>query len=218
MGLNKRVKLDPEQPKTLCKARRRNGEPCRNPPMAGSTVCRMHGGAAPQVRARAQQRILEASDKAAYALVQMMQDAAIPPAVRLGAARDLLDRAGLTSKQELTLDVKVERTWDDVAPTLLVDIDDDEDDAEEAELVYDLDEPAAIEAAHDAETEERERLRRKEQRAGRSGARTTAEERAAEERIAKAKERAEFNRQHEAFLRTRLDPPSQKNTRRGKRP
>jgi hypothetical protein len=42
------------------------------------------------VRRRAQQRFLEASDKAAYRLVQMMQDKTVPPAVQLAAARDLL--------------------------------------------------------------------------------------------------------------------------------
>ena len=35
---------------------RTTGEQCRNPAMNGATVCRMHGGAAPQVRARAQRR------------------------------------------------------------------------------------------------------------------------------------------------------------------
>lgn len=37
---------------TRCTARRRNGEPCRNWAMLGTNVCRMHGGAAPQVRRR----------------------------------------------------------------------------------------------------------------------------------------------------------------------
>lgn len=35
------------------------------PTVKGATVCRLHGGMAPQVRRRAAQRLLEASDTAA---------------------------------------------------------------------------------------------------------------------------------------------------------
>ena len=44
-----------EQPHAplVCGAATRNGGTCRNPPMLGGTRCRMHGGAAPQVRAKA---------------------------------------------------------------------------------------------------------------------------------------------------------------------
>lgn len=58
--------------------------------MSEPSLSQRDGGAAPQVRRRAQQRFLEASDKAAYRLVQMMQDKTVPPAVQLAAARDLL--------------------------------------------------------------------------------------------------------------------------------
>jgi hypothetical protein len=33
-----------------CTAKTRSGKPCRGKPVTGTTVCRMHGGAAPQVR------------------------------------------------------------------------------------------------------------------------------------------------------------------------
>lgn len=36
-----------------CAGRRSDGNPCGNPPIRGATVCRSHGGAAPQVRAKA---------------------------------------------------------------------------------------------------------------------------------------------------------------------
>ena len=39
-----------------CAATRRDGQPCRNPPRKGGKRCRMHGGSAPQVLARAKQR------------------------------------------------------------------------------------------------------------------------------------------------------------------
>lgn len=112
--------MDLMHEKTLCTARRKNGTPCRNAPMLGSTVCRMHGGAAPQVRRRAQQRILEASDKAAYRLVQMMQDENIPAAVRLAAARDLLDRANVTGAQQVAVSVEMP-AWEKHMADVIVD-------------------------------------------------------------------------------------------------
>lgn len=39
-----------------CRARRKNGERCKAWAIRGGFVCRAHGGAAPQVRAKAQQR------------------------------------------------------------------------------------------------------------------------------------------------------------------
>lgn len=55
----------PPQPPTphapaACGARRRDGEPCTNPPMKGAARCRMHGGAAPQARAAAGRRLATA--------------------------------------------------------------------------------------------------------------------------------------------------------------
>lgn len=38
----------------------RGGKPCRAAPLAGQRICRLHGGAAPQSKAKAQERILNA--------------------------------------------------------------------------------------------------------------------------------------------------------------
>lgn len=48
-----------------CKARKRNGDPCGRYAVVGGTVCPSHGGNAPQVRAKAKQRVAE--EKAAKA-------------------------------------------------------------------------------------------------------------------------------------------------------
>jgi len=45
--------------KPRCNGTTRKKKPCTNPPVHGATVCRMHGGAAPQVIAKAQERIAE---------------------------------------------------------------------------------------------------------------------------------------------------------------
>ena len=39
-----------------CTAHTTSGRPCRNPPIKGTTVCRVHGGSAPQVRKAAARR------------------------------------------------------------------------------------------------------------------------------------------------------------------
>lgn len=88
-----------------CLARKRDGTPCKMPPINGAAVCRMHGGAAGQVKRKAAERIALASDIAAERLVAMMQDPKVPHAVQLSAAKDLLDRAGLNAKTTIELDL-----------------------------------------------------------------------------------------------------------------
>ena len=52
--------LDPSY--VFCSARsKRTGQPCRNPPITGSTVCRMHGGSTRQVKAAAGRRVAKAA-------------------------------------------------------------------------------------------------------------------------------------------------------------
>jgi hypothetical protein len=75
-----------------CKARRSNGQPCHKYPVKGALVCRVHGGAAPQVRDAARRRLLEAADPAAARLVELLDNP--DPAIAVRAAVALLDRAG----------------------------------------------------------------------------------------------------------------------------
>jgi hypothetical protein len=51
------MKQDPDKPR--CTGRNNQGEPCGNYPIRGATVCRSHGGSAPQVRAAAAERVVE---------------------------------------------------------------------------------------------------------------------------------------------------------------
>lgn len=104
-----------------CIAHRKNGERCKAYAIRGGTVCTKHGGSAPQVKARARQRILEAAEPAAVKLVQLMQDKAVPPQVQLAAAKDLLDRAGITSAK--AFDVEVTARYEQILPELVVDLD-----------------------------------------------------------------------------------------------
>lgn len=102
---------EPKEPRTegpsKCRAHRTNGEPCGNYPMRGGTVCRKHGGGAPQVRKKAAERIAEAADDAAALLVQFMEDPKNDTKVRTQIAQDLLNRAGYGGKNAVDLKVSV---------------------------------------------------------------------------------------------------------------
>lgn len=76
--------------KVRCTATNRHGEQCRKWAMKGSVVCNKHGGAAPQVRRKAQERIMMAQDDAASLIVQFMSNEDVPFAERRRAAEFLL--------------------------------------------------------------------------------------------------------------------------------
>ena len=85
-------------PSKRCHALRKNGEPCKRWALVGSTVCVSHGAAAPQVRDAARDRILRLAPAAIQTLVAALRDDS--GAVRVRAAIDLLDRAGLKAAEE----------------------------------------------------------------------------------------------------------------------
>lgn len=70
------------------------GKPCANPAMAGSTVCRHHGGSAQQVRRKAQLRLQSLVEPAIAVLLQELTNANSKPADRLRAVENVLDRTG----------------------------------------------------------------------------------------------------------------------------
>lgn len=111
---------------TVCTARRRNGTQCLNYAIRGASVCRLHGGSAPQVKRAAQVRLLMAAEGLAGLLVRMAYDDKLPPAVRLAAIRDGLDRAGLAPKGSVSveLDVSADRkkTFEELVEGTLVDV------------------------------------------------------------------------------------------------
>lgn len=80
-----------------CTARTRQGNRCRQRPILGATVCRMHGGAAPQVKRAAQLRLLELIAPAIATLAREMATAPFS-ADRQRAANSILDRAGVVKQ------------------------------------------------------------------------------------------------------------------------
>ncbi len=71
------------------------GGRCKNPPIMGGTVCRIHGGSAPQVQAVAATKVLEALvGPALMELRKLLQEPGTPPNVRMQAVNTILDRNG----------------------------------------------------------------------------------------------------------------------------
>ena len=58
-------------------------------------VCDQHGGAAPQVRRRAAERLIMSADHVSQKLLEWLDDPEVPYRVRAEIAQDVLDRAGL---------------------------------------------------------------------------------------------------------------------------
>lgn len=108
---------DPER--VECGAKTSDGDPCKNSPMLGGKRCRMHGGAAPQVKRKAQERLLDGVPKMLRMLKELASNEDVPPAVRLAAIRDWLDRSGIDRRIEI--DVK-SSTFEEMVMGVLADI------------------------------------------------------------------------------------------------
>lgn len=83
----------------ICKAKRTNGQPCKAQAIKGGRVCRTHGGAAPQVREAARERLLALVDPALGVLARAVRKRKSaqwePSATELRAVSEILTRAGI---------------------------------------------------------------------------------------------------------------------------
>ena len=69
------VALDPSLGlPTRCTGHNRRGAQCGRAPVPGATVCHYHGGAAPQVREKAAERIAQARDMATERFIEFLAD------------------------------------------------------------------------------------------------------------------------------------------------
>ena len=102
-------------PSKKCTAHsKRTGAPCNNPPIAGLSVCRMHGGATKAAKAAARRRIDAAADRMAKELLKMATDDNVSDAIKLAAIRDALDRAGLKAPAQVEIEVGT-KPWEGLA-------------------------------------------------------------------------------------------------------
>ena len=85
-----------------CTAHSRSKEQCKRWAIRGGNVCAMHGGKAPQVKAKAEARLAALVDPAIGKLQKLIN--ARSEMVSLAAVKDVLDRNGFkpTDKHELT--------------------------------------------------------------------------------------------------------------------
>lgn len=96
---------NPEGLANRCVAHRKNGDRCKRAAIAGGSVCRVHGGASPAVKAAARVRLEMAADRLAERLLGMATQDDVPSYVRLEAIRDALDRAGVSAKTAIEVEV-----------------------------------------------------------------------------------------------------------------
>lgn len=95
------------KPRPRCTAHNRAGNQCANRPIPGGTVCRLHGGASPQVRRKAAMRLLDLIDPAITTLANEMNNALFS-SDRQRAANSILDRAGVVRVTQTDADMAVE--------------------------------------------------------------------------------------------------------------
>ena len=88
-----------DQPRCTATAKSTHQQ-CRNTPVLGTNVCRIHGGAAPQVRQAGARRILESLvGPALTELARIIRNPDVADTVKITAIRDLLDRTGYKPTQ-----------------------------------------------------------------------------------------------------------------------
>ncbi|MCX6027655.1 MAG: hypothetical protein NTY23_15650 [Chloroflexi bacterium] len=85
-------------------------------------MCRVHGGSAPQVKAKALERLKALQDPAITRLEQLI--GSVQEQVALGAIKDVLDRTGLkpTGKLEHSLKVDTDSKTEDQLKARLAEI------------------------------------------------------------------------------------------------
>jgi hypothetical protein len=79
------------------------GSRCYAYAIRGGKVCRYHGGLAPQVQAKAEDRIRALVDPSLNRIARAIADDANPQ-LALAAARDILDRAGYKATDKVQTD------------------------------------------------------------------------------------------------------------------
>lgn len=90
------VPVDSPLQRAQCHAKsKQSGQRCQRPAIPGGTVCRFHGGEAPQVKQAAALRLARMVDPAIAVLAREMTSTTNKSADRIRAAENVLDRAGV---------------------------------------------------------------------------------------------------------------------------
>lgn len=97
--------LKPDDPRRCKATSKQSGQQCGRAAVPGLAVCVMHGGKTQASQEKARRIIAEASEIAALAMVKMVNDKTAPHAVRVSAAKDIMDRGGLKPKEEVSVEL-----------------------------------------------------------------------------------------------------------------
>ncbi|WP_461418311.1 hypothetical protein [Gordonia sp. GN26] len=106
-------------PDRVCTARKTNGQPCTRIAIAGGNVCPAHGGLAPHIQAKARARLQSAADRMAKELLKIAVSDDAPDNVKLAAIRDALDRAGLSSRTAVEVEVGPSKGFEQVLEAMV---------------------------------------------------------------------------------------------------
>ena len=102
-----------KNPSRRCTAKaHRTGERCRAAAIKGGTVCRVHGGATPAVREKAQERLMAMVEPALTRLQKIVRDPATTDADALRAVREVLNRTGFSERFAVDLIPREQTAWD----------------------------------------------------------------------------------------------------------
>lgn len=124
------------------------GNQCANTSIPGGTVCRYHGGTLPGVRKAAERRLMLAAEPAARKLIWMaLYKKGIDDNDRIKALLAILDRAGISGKTTVEIEVK---PWQAVLQKLYNSSADAEGRVIDGELVDGLEEGIDYELEEDA--------------------------------------------------------------------
>jgi hypothetical protein len=103
-----------------CKARRTNGEPCKNSAIRGGTVCARHGGSAPQVRAKANRRLIEMVLPAMSELHNILHRDDVADADKLKAIQMVLNRTGYSERHSVDIGLREPTPFDNLTSEAFV--------------------------------------------------------------------------------------------------
>jgi len=111
--------MDETRDPRKCTAHSQSGKPCEKFSMTGQAVCGTHGGRSPQAMAKAQRMVELAELKlrglapVAVAELESLVTNASSEAVRLAAARDLVDRSvgKAVERVQVAAQVVVRKPW-----------------------------------------------------------------------------------------------------------
>ncbi len=154
-----------------CTAHKRSsGDRCKLPAIKGGTVCRRHGGSAPQVQRSARERFNDAIDPAINLMHKQLERAAkgeLSVAEEQNLMKLVFDRTGFVPGKQVNIDGKAK--WEVTIAEIIREAPAELTGVVDAEVVEDDEDEDAL-ARHEREEAERRRIALKEQERDRARA------------------------------------------------